>query len=83
MEIDDLRLIAGLSAKYADGLCEHKDNETFDRGSIIAAYIIGAYETLHRVMNVIRESVQPHGLTDVQARRIIEIITIIEKSELQ
>ncbi len=83
MEIDDLRLISGLSVKYADELCKQTGNEHFDRGSIVAAYLVGASETLHRALNVIRESVWPHGLTDIQARRLIDIITIIEKSELQ
>lgn len=79
METDNHRLIAALSAKYTDGICEAKaDNTTFTRESIAAAYIVGAEETLQRICNVIRESAKCGGLTQVQSKALIGLIEHIE-----
>ena len=79
METDKHRLIAALSAKYTDGICEAKaDNAAFTRESIAAAYIVGAEETLRRVCNVIRQSAVCGGITHTQSDMLIGLINHIE-----
>lgn len=78
METDNHRLIAALSAKYTDRICEAREDTIFTRESIAAAYIVGAEETLRRVCNIIRESAKCGGLTQEQAKALIGLIEHIE-----
>lgn len=80
MEVDKHLLISDLSEKYADKMCQC--STSFSRGSIAAAYIIGAEETLHRVCNVIRESSLIGGISPQQSSILLNIIQEIESTPL-
>lgn len=77
MNTDNHHLISSLSEKYADRMCEG-GKDTFSRGSITAAYIIGAEATLHRVCNVILESGRCGGISPRQSGALINLIQQIE-----
>lgn len=79
METGNHKLISDLSEKYADKMCGDDNNKLFSRGSIAAAYIIGAEETLHRVCNVISESAVVGGISRQQSQTLIRIIQAIEQ----
>lgn len=79
MEIDNHLLISDLSIEYADSMCDGDDSRKFCRGSIAAAYIIGAEEALRRVRTYIRESANvDKGLSKEQARTLLRIIDFFE-----
>lgn len=79
METDNHKLISDLSEKYADRMCDGDNSKVFSRGSIAAAYIIGAEETLHRVCNAIRESATIGGISPRQSQILLMIIQSIEQ----
>lgn len=81
METDNHRLISDKSEEYAERMCEGNNDKMFGRGSIAAAYIIGAEETLHRICNVIRESAIIGGISRQQSQTLIRIIQSIEQNE--
>lgn len=78
MERNNHKLISDLSVKYADRMCGGDNDRKFGRGSIAAAYIIGAEDTLHRVHDAIGYSVTVGGLTPTQAGTLLRIIDDIE-----
>lgn len=79
METDKHKLISDLSEKYSERMCGGDNDKAFSRGSIAAAYIIGAEETLHRVCNVISESAVVGGISRQQSQTLIRIIQAIEQ----
>lgn len=71
-------LISDLSEEYTDALCNGNPDKSFCRGSIAAAYIIGAEETLQRISEVIRMSSLVGGLTPTQSGTLLRMIEDIE-----
>lgn len=83
MDIDRHILISELSEKYADHMCDGDCNRQFCRGSIAAAYIVGANETLRRLCNIIKASAQvKNGLTPQQSRTLLDLIEDIENTSV-
>lgn len=78
MNTDNHKLITDLSIEYANQMCAGDNERKFCRGSIAAAYVIGAEETLRRVCNVIRESANVGGLSTRQSQTLLRIIDDIE-----
>lgn len=78
MQTDSHKLIAMRSVEYADTMCDGDDERKFCRGSIAAAYIIGAEETLHRICEIIKFSAQIGGITDRQSLSLLFAIEEIE-----
>lgn len=79
MQTDRHKLIAMRSVEYADAMCDGDDERKFCRGSIAAAYIIGAEETLHRICEIIKFSAQIGGITDRQYQSLLHAIEDIER----
>lgn len=73
-------LISDLSEEYADRMCEGDNDRRFCRGSIAAAYVIGAKTTLRRVCGVIMESAVIGGVTAEQSQTLLRIIEHIEST---
>lgn len=79
----DHRLIARLAVAYADSMCDITGtaDTPFDRHDIAVAYIQGGEKTLRRLCSVIVESARCGGLSDVQARKLLQTIETIENSQ--
>lgn len=73
-------LISDKSEAYANRMCDGDASQTFNRGDIAAAYIIGAETTLHRICNAIQASVFVGGLSKQQSQTLLRIIEKIENT---
>lgn len=79
-KVNDNSLVSALSERYADRMCEGNADKTFTRGSIAAAYIVGANGLLCRVAALIRASVCKDGLTSRQADKLLGLISYAERT---
>lgn len=78
MEENNNNLICDLAEEYADSMCSGDNEVKFSRGSIVAAYIIGAETALQRFRNTILAVERMGGLDSRQAHKLIMTINEIE-----
>lgn len=79
MELSNSSLISRLSESYADGICSVKSGKPLSRGSIAAAYIVGASAAINRICLLIEASAKAEkGLTQKQAQKLIGLIELTE-----
>lgn len=76
------QLIIERSDRYVEALTQGYPSKTFDRGSVAAAYILGAEEALGRICSVIRYSADIGGISPTQSRILLRIVDAIESGQL-
>ena len=79
MNQDECTTVSERAETYADSMCDGDPGKRFCRGSIAAAYIVGADDMLRRIRLIITGSGYVGGLSADQARKLLRLIDLTER----